>query len=539
MRLWRLSIVTLVFGIAIMGFARTTADPDLWGHLRFGLDLLETGRVIRPDPYSYLTAGVTWVNHEWLAEALMAIAWRAAGAFGAPAAATGLVLLKLTMVVAVVAIAYWHLLWRGLSAIAAGTIVLAYLPVLLPWLGAVRPQMFTYACFALTLAVIARAEEGQPRMLWLLPPVFALWANLHGGFLAGGGICVLWLIARAVQRFFGGATSTWRDEAQRIWLPVIAAGFATLATPYAGELWLFLRTALTPRLEIAEWNPIVATSPEGVAYIVLLTPTILGWIYSRREKRPVLLFLYLIAALLPLVARRHSPLFALALVILAGEHIADAASRLLQRRAGGANTQAMQGGNDSHRETDGDRDSDGLAASTPFAPPAWMSLTFLVMAFACLALAVPYVRQVIVDRESFPVEAVRLIAASGIRTNLATEFGWGEYVLWHVGPDVKVSTDGRRETVYSDAAYEETLQFMYGYDRWDAVLDHAGVDLALVPTGTWPTFNLMRSKPGWTLIYRDDRSALFGRDGSPVNERVRAAHAAHPPARAADELPFP
>ena len=113
---------------------------------------------------------------------------------------------------------------------------------------------------------------------------------------------------------------------------MIVAGLATLITPYAGELWLFLRTALTPRLEIAEWNPIVATSPEGVAYIILLTPTILGWIYSRREKRPVLLFLYLVAALLPLIARRHSPLFALALVIFAGEHMADAASRLFARR---------------------------------------------------------------------------------------------------------------------------------------------------------------------------------------------------------------
>jgi hypothetical protein len=524
MRLWRLSIVALVFGIAIMGFARTTADPDLWGHLRFGLDLLETGRVIRPDPYSYLTAGVTWVNHEWLAEALMAVAWRAAGAFGSPA--TGLVLLKLTMVVAVVGVMYWHLLWRGLSAIAAGTIVLAYLPVLLPWLGAVRPQMFTYACFALTLVAIARAEAGEgsarTRMLWVLPPVFALWANLHGGFLAGGGICALWLIARAVARVLSrrdgdgdgdgdrDGDGTWRDEARHFWLPVIVAGLATLITPYAGDLWLFLRTALTPRLEIAEWNPIVATSPEGVAYIILLTPTILGWIYSRREKRPVLLFLYLVAVLLPLIARRHSPLFALALVILAGEHMADAASRPFARRA-----------------------------SISFVPPAWMSLTFVVMAIACFGLATPYLRQVIVDRESFPVEAVRTIAASGVRTNMATEFAWGEYVLWHLGPGVKVSTDGRRETVYSDAAYEETLQFMYGYDRWDAVLDHPGVDLALVPTETWPTFNLMRMKTGWTLIYQDDRSALFGRDGSSIAERVRATHAAQPPARAADELPFP
>lgn len=515
MRLWRLSIVALVFGIAIMGFARTTADPDLWGHLRFGLDLLETGRVIRPDPYSYLTAGVTWLNHEWLAEALMAIAWRAAGAFGSPA--TGLVVLKLAMVVAVVAVVYSHLLWRGLSAMAAGTIVLAYLPVLLPWLGAVRPQMFTYACFALTLAAIARAEEGRPRMLWVLPPVFAAWANLHGGFLAGGGICALWLMARAVRRVFL-RQGEWGDEARRFWLPVIVTGLATLATPYAGDLWLFLRTALTPRLEIAEWNPIVMTSPEGVAYIILLTPTIFGWIYSRRVKQPVLVFLYLVGVLLPLIARRHSPLFALALVIFAGEHMVDAASRVFARNQS---------------------DDESPAGLRLFVPPVWMSGMFIVMAVACLGLTTPYLRQVIVDRESFPVEAVRLIAASGVRTNMATEFAWGEYVLWHLGPGVKVSTDGRRETVYSDAAYEETLQFMYGYGRWDAVLDHDGVDLALVPTKTWPTFNLMRLKSGWTTIYQDDRSALFGRDGSPIAERVRATHAAQPPARAADEIPFP
>ena len=201
---------------------------------------------------------------------------------------------------------------------------------------------------------------------------------------------------------------------------MIVAGLATLITRYAGDLWLFLRSALTPRLEMAEWDPIVATSPEGVAYVILLTPTVLGWMYHRRVKRPVLLFLYLVAVLLPLIARRHAPLFALALVILAGEHMADAASRLFLRRAGGANKEAVQGGGDGEREIHGnsetvgeqfadfasgrvtcavpearpmtpceaagmaDREADGEAASTQLVPPAWMSVTFLVMAIACL-----------------------------------------------------------------------------------------------------------------------------------------------------------
>jgi len=52
----------------------TYADADLWGHVRFGLDILSAGHVPSVDPYSF-TSDVMWVNHEWLAEVLFAFAW--------------------------------------------------------------------------------------------------------------------------------------------------------------------------------------------------------------------------------------------------------------------------------------------------------------------------------------------------------------------------------------------------------------------------------------------------------------------------------
>ena len=61
--------------------SRATVDPDLWGHLRFGLDLLETHRLTSIDPYSF-TQDVSWINHEWLSELLLAIAYRVGGVFG-------------------------------------------------------------------------------------------------------------------------------------------------------------------------------------------------------------------------------------------------------------------------------------------------------------------------------------------------------------------------------------------------------------------------------------------------------------------------
>ena len=49
-----------------------------------------------------------------------------------------------------------------------------------------------------------------------------------------------------------------------------------------------------------------------------------------------------------------------------------------------------------------------------------------------------------------------LPALKGARPgHLVTYFNWGQYALWHLGPALKVSMDGRRETVYSDRRLAE------------------------------------------------------------------------------------
>ena len=41
-------------------------------------------------------------------------------------------------------------------------------------------------------------------------------------------------------------------------------------------------------------------------------------------------------------------------------------------------------------------------------------------------------------------------ALKGRTGRLANEFNWGQYALWHLGPELRVSIDGRRETIYTD-----------------------------------------------------------------------------------------
>ena len=70
----------------------------------------------------------------------------------------------------------------------------------------------------------------------------------------------------------------------------------------------------------------------------------------------------------------------------------------------------------------------------------------------------------------FPSRAVAFLKECRVRGNMAVPFDWGEYVLWHLGPEVKVSMDGRRETIYSDEMYRQSCDFELGRGIWDAPL---------------------------------------------------------------------
>ena len=102
---WDISIVCLLGSALFYVFSRTSADPDLWGHIRFGEDLWRTGSVVREDVYSYLSGDQVWINHEWLAEVIFYSVFANTGA-------TGLIIFKSSLSLLVVGIIYWHLRQR-------------------------------------------------------------------------------------------------------------------------------------------------------------------------------------------------------------------------------------------------------------------------------------------------------------------------------------------------------------------------------------------------------------------------------------------
>jgi hypothetical protein len=115
-RNWReIAIVCLLGSALFYVFSRTSADPDLWGHVRFGQDLWQPGRIVREDIYSYLTGDQLWINHEWLSEVIFYFAFATARPAGLIAFKSGLALLILGFL-------YWHL--RQQIAVASHAAIL-------------------------------------------------------------------------------------------------------------------------------------------------------------------------------------------------------------------------------------------------------------------------------------------------------------------------------------------------------------------------------------------------------------------------------
>ncbi len=500
-------MLCLAVAMGIYLLAPTEADPDLWGHVRFGLDQLNNGDIVWADDYSYLTAGQRWINHEWASESLMALAFR-------HRAVPGLVELKVAIGLALAGLLVWHLyrVQRGPSGtrLLSALLMAVYgLAVMLPVVRSLRPQAFTYLAFLGVLLLLYRAEREGQRPLWWTVPLLMVWANLHGGFVAGLGVMIVWLSTRLIT-----ARDWWGLP------PVVVACAATLINPYGIGLWRFLWHTLGPRPDIAEWAAVPLASAEGVAYLAVLVFGAVGAMAALRERRWTVVVLFACGTVLPFIARRHLPLFVMITLVFCAEHTATTIATFVRQRWPRDEARAPAAAEP------GDR----------FRP--LVAGMLVLVAMMLLAIAWPSLSRIRVNASAFPITPTALLARSRVAANLAVDFDWGEYVIWQVGPRVKVSVDGRRETVYSDAAYDENVQFTNGAGEWDRLLTRHPTDLALVSTRT-PVFALLSQRPDWELLLQDDSSAsaLFGRRDAAATARVRATPVPVIDPRLASEFP--
>ena len=480
---FNLGVLALTLGTLFFMVSRSAADPDLWGHLTFGNEVLRTGHLTRTDHFSYLTQGQDWVDHEWLTEVVFAKAFNVAGS-------RGLILLKLFLTALIGTAGFFYFRKRALNSLRSALVVISMFVPMFVWFQTIRAQMFTYAfLFYVLISMNSFDSEGR-RLLWGVPPVFALWANFHGGFLAGIAIFYLWAGITVVERSVRLRSTRWLWKLSDGTPLVFAIGLglpATLVTPYGVDLWfLLLRTALLPRPEIVEWTGLKAQSLYGVCYLLMVITAIAAIYVERRRVSLARIATIGAAALAPLLAYRHLPIFALAW----GALLPDTFASIFRRWPERVPTVQMR----------------YIAGAFYFVGALYL-FNQSTRNLDCIAFGS---RTGLV----FPVESVEFLKRNQTSGNMAVYFNWGEYVLYHLSPQIRVSIDGRRETAYSTAAYLENLRLTYGVGDWEALLRRPETQLALFPVGS-TAYQKLTSEKGWRRWHEDGVGAIFAKDSIP------------------------
>src|SRR5262249_25577512 len=189
-------IPDLVFGLvlgAVLIGGRTgfLNDPGTFWHLRLGREILRTGDVPRFDMLTYTRDHAAWVDQSWAFDLMLALLVDHAG-WTAAIAATALALAWIYAALA-----------RGLLADGHSPVVAVLVTILATGVGAVhflvRPHLFTLAFVLVTLRACQKQHQAGGWSIAVVPPLMVLWANLHGGFLAGPLIVLTAAIGHAVS----------------------------------------------------------------------------------------------------------------------------------------------------------------------------------------------------------------------------------------------------------------------------------------------------------------------------------------------------
>jgi hypothetical protein len=243
-------------------------------------------------------------------------------------------------------------------------------------------------------------------------------------------------------------------------------------------------TVRLDRPNIAEWQPLWRAGTVAIAMWLVAATTIVVSVVRRGP--PSLATALALAGLAFGAARvlRLGPLFVLATVILLSRTWPD--------------------------------EDDGLprVVSQPWVDAAVVAIAVMLGLWIqaiprCIVIATP-------DDGSYGPDVVAGESLKGSQGRLVTSFNWGEYALWHFGPTLKVSIDGRRETLYADETLNTQAAILQGVPAGLAGLAQLNPDYVWLPASSEKTATWLRAN-GYREDIRTEHSFIaVRRDRAPL-----------------------
>jgi hypothetical protein len=478
---------------ASLHLLRTFNDPDFFWHLKTGEWIWQNRSLPLQDPFAFTShtpvsslAYFTLTSY-WLSQTIYYLLYLTTGL-------NGLIFLRFLLAGM---LGYMVTKRRhGDSVIYLGLFTI-FLTQFLEAYPFDRPQVFSFLLFAALLLLLEKiksgndAGAGRPEIpLVVLPVVMLVWSNLHGGYVLGQVVIILYMVMEGIK--FGhpalrpiskstytklviaGAAgiccslanpNTWHAFAQLAAMPDNTAGYIS---EFKSSIYIFRK--FNDYGIILYWLILIMTGAGIILNFRQLDLTELALLagtgyFSFTQIRYVAFFTI---SALPFISRAFSKgrilTWARAFIFTAALLIA-----VLFTWDEGTNIRNLFSGN-------------------------WIS---------------PYI---------FPANAAEFIVKNDIRVNMYNYYDWGGYLIWRLGPERKVFIDGRG--LYPDVyARSQFITYTKGTEIagtpfWKAALDAYNVKCVMIPLfersgSALPLVSALVRDKDWTPVFFYLNSMIF------------------------------
>ena len=460
---------------------RNIVQPnDFWWHVRVGQLTLEQGSIPRTDLFSFTHAGETWVNQAWLMQVWLYLQLRLGG--------LPLVIFLHGLAIAAGYACLQAALDRGGRPLGPALITFAAAAIGVRNM-AVRPQTVSFLFMGLLVLLLERSGQGRRRALWLLPPLFALWANCHGAFIFGLAYLGLHLGGRALEAARARTWAAERRDLIALALATVASAAALALTPEgpAGLVTYvlgFVRAPQTVNMN-QEFVPLSARQLDGAALFLGLLALTVGLARGKGRLRA--------RHWLPLLVLTAGALWAVRVAPWAGFALAPALADLYLSPGSGAPRRAGK--------------------------PA-LNLALLTVLAAALLYVLPWLRPVLHpfaldtwDAGKTPTAAVdHLCRTVPAGTRGYQDQGFASYLIYAC-PALPTFVDTRIE-LFPLEQWQDYLAVAAGRFDGEEILERYGVDYLLFSVKDQKdAIRAAEASAHWRETYRDEEAVVFLRAG--------------------------
>jgi hypothetical protein len=485
---------------------------DLFVALAGGRDVA-VGQLGAPDQWSALTSGRVWFNQNWGTDLIYYLLQRIWGDNG---------------------LLYFKAILIGLCALFSilaarrrrVPLVIALLTVALILISAqsfidLRPNLVTLVFTPCLLWLLYLSRE-KPNRIWYAVALIALWANLHGGFILGLGIMLLWavclLLTAVISQGKTGLMKYWRLLAA--W--IVAVLLAGIANPFgwANLTFPFGYMSQSSWRKVIEWNPIWSSASFGSVWEFIILSALLLFLSLFRffREKPILkspenpqrdwnqvglavfdLLLCGIMILMAVVSRRFIPVA----LLLITPMLALGIWRLVElKNARWFMTLVML----SILFLAGIRGFNNWRYYTPSNP---------------LGIGGTVFERMHLMEWSFPTQMAGFINDNRIQGTVFNRWEWEGYLHWRC-PELKVFIGGRAQQIYDETQTRLFQKILEGTTPGKLLVQNQVHWVATSMADTQYTklvYNLIKNE-GWVMVYNDNRNCLLLDSAWPTSQEI-------------------